>query len=113
MFFVSGPVKRRSNKGSLLRKNALEYLQQKEDKDRAIKLKELNFEDRRLKLQERRMDLEEKRFELEAAERKEKLLMEKERLKLEIAEREKMSETIASQQKFIQSLINKLGKDGN
>lgn len=59
------PIRRKQTKVPGLKRNALDYLKDKEFNDRQLKFKELELEEKRLILEERKISLEERKFEIE------------------------------------------------
>lgn len=107
---ILGPGSTKNNKSSLLRRSALDYLQNKEEKDRKIKEKELELEDRKIKLEERKMKIEEERHEKEMLEKDDRLTMDKERFKQEFFERHQQGKIIEYQQELVSTLLERLRK---
>ncbi|XP_030766479.1 nucleoporin GLE1-like [Sitophilus oryzae] len=97
-----------------LRKNALLYLQEKNERENNIKIKELELEERKilieqekLSLKREEMRLREKELELHHKEVMAKLEAEKNRGDLDIAERKLSIQLMQSQQKLIDQLLHK------
>lgn len=107
---ILGPIRSRQNKSVVLRKNAMEYLNTRSDRENEIRMKELEFDDRRLTLEERKILLAEKKLEMEVDEHKKRMEMEYEKFKLEISERNVTIELISFQQKIMDSLLKRLQK---
>lgn len=114
MTFVGpGPTRSRHNKSVVLRKNAMEYLNQKNDKDQEVKLKELQLQEEKLKLEARKILIEEKRLEMEFEDRKRKNDLEHEKLKLDVTQRTELQAQISSQQQLIDILLKRVEKYEN
>lgn len=95
-----------------LRKNALAYLSEKQEKDRALRQQEIelqnkkiDLENRKLLLDEEKIKLESKRIEIESRERAEKLKIEKEKWSMEIEQKRVTTQLLLSQQKIINKFI--------
>lgn len=108
------PSRKRNAKCRPLRQNALDYLNQKGDKENFLRQKEIELEERKLELEERRLALEERKcvieeqkLKIELEERHQKLELERERIKMEISERQNLNKLINSQQTIIESLLQK------
>lgn len=104
--FILGPVRRRNiPRNESIRKNGLEYLKNKADRDYQIRTKELELEERKLSLEERSLTLKEKQFVLEEQERHQRLQLDKERW---LFEKDNIKQLLASQQSLINSLSQRL-----
>lgn len=99
------PSRKRNNRSRPLRQNALGYLTEKNEKERQLKLRDLDLEERRLRLEERRVSLDEKRFEFEMEERRERITIEKNRLQKEFNQTDELHNLIKNQQTIIEALI--------
>ncbi|CAG9773178.1 unnamed protein product [Ceutorhynchus assimilis] len=107
---ILAPRKNRTNRSAPLRRNALEYLDNKESREEILKTRQLNLEEKRIELENRRLVLDEQRHEMDCIERKQKLEMEKTRFTQEMFERDQKSKMIEQQHQLIQSLMERLKK---
>nr|CAI5833164.1 unnamed protein product [Callosobruchus analis] len=62
---VLGPCRKRTNKSKPMRRNALDYLKEKAERDKEIRLKELALEEVRLDNEQRKLAIEEQKIALE------------------------------------------------
>ncbi|CAG9859465.1 unnamed protein product [Phyllotreta striolata] len=99
------------------RRNELDYLSNRynkdlDNRDRELELQEkkLKLEEKRLGIEEKRLEIDEKKFELEILERQQKMELEKQRFDLECKERNVSLNLIQSQQNIISNLIQSLNK---
>lgn len=113
MFLV--PSRKRQRKDPALKKSCLNYLTEKQEKDREIKLKEiraqekkLELEERRLSLEEKKLSLEEKKIEFELKEKELKLKIEEEKVKLELEDRRIATKLLTAQQIIIDNFCKSL-----
>ncbi|VEN55618.1 unnamed protein product [Callosobruchus maculatus] len=104
------PSRQRKNGASGLRKSALNYLGEKNERDREIKMKEFELEERKLALEEKRaalrewqLVLEEARFEVEKSEGVQKI-------QLEMEEKRSTSHLLKSQKELIEMLLRENNK---
>lgn len=97
-----------------LRKNALNYLTEKGQREDEIKLRQLQLEERKVKIEERRVAIEErkvaideKKVEIEYMERLQRIDYEKNRCEIELEEKKLTNKLLQSQQLFIDSILKK------
>lgn len=102
------PIRRKQTKVPGLKRNALDYLKDKEFNDRQLKFKELELEEKRLKLEERKISLEERKFEMELKTREETQKRYQEQFQLECAERQHTRNLLDVQQKIIDNLTKNM-----
>ncbi|XP_074029121.1 uncharacterized protein isoform X1 [Leptinotarsa decemlineata] len=103
---VLGPSRTRI-KRQPIRRNALTYLSQKQERDYAIRKKELELEERKIALQERQINLNEEKLKLE----KQKLELENEERKQRMdGEKKEKEVTFNILQKLIDTLAQKCNK---
>ncbi|XP_031337979.1 uncharacterized protein LOC116166912 [Photinus pyralis] len=118
---IIGPTRRRLNKAQPLRKNALGYLTEKNEKEYILKTKELELqhrkiaveerkvavEERKLEIEERKILLENKRLDFDHQERMERLEIEKNNYKIELEQKKITNQLLVSQQNLIDNLLKK------
>ncbi|XP_074041558.1 uncharacterized protein [Leptinotarsa decemlineata] len=105
-----GIARSRQNKSVVLRRNAMEYLKNKNEKEQEIKLRELQLQEQKLKLHERSIEIEEKRLQMEIEDRKKKIELEFEKIKCDIKQRSELQAHISAQQTFLDTLLKRLQK---
>lgn len=93
-----------------MRKDALGYLSEKNDRENTLKNRELELETRKLLLEERKLLLEEKKVDWEITERKEKLEIEKTKLVMMISDKTHTKLLLQTQQQLIESLMEHIRK---
>nr|CAI5869631.1 unnamed protein product [Callosobruchus analis] len=115
-----GPCRKRTNKSKPMRRNALDYLKEKAERDKEIRLKELALEEvrldneqRKLAIEEQKIALETQRLNMEIAERNKKMEIERQRFQNDMDEKKNLTELINSQRKLIDRLLTKSGEDKN
>ncbi|CAH1109828.1 unnamed protein product [Psylliodes chrysocephalus] len=101
------PNKQKKPKLRAVRKDAMQFVENRNAKEHAIKKIELDFQERKLNLEERRMQLEEERFKLEKEERQFKMKLETEKFLYEKNSNNNQQSLIEKQNKMIDLLINK------
>nr|CAI5820514.1 unnamed protein product [Callosobruchus analis] len=110
----------KTNKSKSMRRNALDYLKEKAECDKEIRLKELALEEvrldneqRKLAIEEQKIALETQRLNMEIAERNQKMEIERQRFQNDMDEKKNLTELINSQRKLIDRLVTKSGEDKN
>lgn len=88
---------RKRTKREPIRKNALNYLSEKNEKEFAIRKKELELEERKIAIEERRICLEE-----------EKLRLEKHKLDIECQERKQRIEAEKEEKEITYTILHKM-----
>jgi hypothetical protein len=91
---ILGPNRKRKNRNNYLKKNALEYLNDKGEREHKLRSKELELEERKLLLAERKLNLEERRLNFDIEQKTE--------------DRKLLNDVLESQLKIIQVLSNQL-----
>nr|CAI5862032.1 unnamed protein product [Callosobruchus analis] len=115
-----GPCRKITDKSKPMRRNALDYLKEKAERDKEIRLKELALEEvrldneqRKLAIEEQKIALETQRLNMEIAERNQKMEIERQRFQNDMDEKKNLTELINSQRKLIDRLLTKSGEDKN
>uniref|UniRef100_A0A6P7GEG4 Uncharacterized protein LOC114341348 n=1 Tax=Diabrotica virgifera virgifera TaxID=50390 RepID=A0A6P7GEG4_DIAVI len=117
---ITTPARSRQNRSVLIRKNGMDYLKNKHDKqynlrerELALEEKKVELEDKRLQLEQRKIQLQENKWENEFNERKLKMELELQHIRTQVSQSNNSIALIESQAKVIETLLKRLERYEN